>query len=131
VITVFGCGGDRDRAKRPLMGEAAGKGSDFVILTSDNPRSEDPVAIMNDAMVGLQRSGTKYKMEPDRKTAIALAIREAKPGDIVLLAGKGHEKTQTTREGSIPFDDVQVAREILEDIGFDCHAANATVRKNQ
>jgi UDP-N-acetylmuramoyl-L-alanyl-D-glutamate--2,6-diaminopimelate ligase len=131
VITVFGCGGDRDRAKRPLMGEAAGRGSDFVILTSDNPRSEDPVAIMNDAMVGLQRSGTKYKMEPDRKAAIALAIREAKPGDIVLLAGKGHEKTQTTREGSVPFDDVQVAREILKDIGFDCHAAHATARKNQ
>jgi UDP-N-acetylmuramoyl-L-alanyl-D-glutamate--2,6-diaminopimelate ligase len=131
VITVFGCGGDRDRAKRPLMGEAAGRGSDFVILTSDNPRSEDPVAIMNDAMVGLQRSGTKYKMEPDRKAAIALVIREAKPGDIVLLAGKGHEKTQTTREGSILFDDVQVAREILKDIGFDCHTANGTARKNQ
>jgi UDP-N-acetylmuramoyl-L-alanyl-D-glutamate--2,6-diaminopimelate ligase len=86
---------------------------------------------MNDAMVGLQRSGTKYKMEPDRKAAIALAIREAKPGDIVLLAGKGHEKTQTTREGSVPFDDVQVAREILKNIGFDCHAANASARKNQ
>ena len=67
MITVFGCGGDRDRAKRPLMGEAAGRGSDFVVLTSDNPRSEDPLAIMNDAMVGLQRSGTKYKTEPDRK----------------------------------------------------------------
>ena len=74
VITVFGCGGDRDRAKRPLMGEAAGRGSDFVILTSDNPRSEDPLAIINDAMVGLQRSGTKYKTEPDRKAAIALAV---------------------------------------------------------
>ena len=80
VITVFGCGGDRDRAKRPLMGEAAGRGSDFVVLTSDNPRSEDPLAIINDAMVGLQRSGTKYKTEPDRKAAIALAIREARPG---------------------------------------------------
>src|SRR6202049_3728502 len=87
VITVFGCGGDRDRAKRPLMGEAAGRGSDFVVLTSDNPRSEDPLAIINDAMVGLQRSATKYKVEADRKTAIALAIREAGPGDIVLIAG--------------------------------------------
>src|SRR6185369_16166235 len=67
VITVFGCGGDRDRAKRPLMGEAAGRGSDFVILTSDNPRSEDPLVIINDALVGLQRSGAKYKTEPDRK----------------------------------------------------------------
>ena len=67
VITLFGCGGDRDRAKRPLMGEAAGRGSDFVVLTSDNPRSEDPLAIMNDAMVGLQKSGAKYTMEPDRR----------------------------------------------------------------
>src|SRR4029077_2200717 len=77
VITVFGCGGDRDRAKRPLMGKAAGRGSDFVVLTSDNPRSEDPLAIINDALVGLQRSGTKHQMVPDRKAAIALAIREA------------------------------------------------------
>jgi UDP-N-acetylmuramoyl-L-alanyl-D-glutamate--2,6-diaminopimelate ligase len=120
VITVFGCGGDRDRAKRPLMGEAAGRGSDFVVLTSDNPRSEDPLAIMNDAMVGLQRSGAKYKTERDRKTAIALAIREAGPGDIVLLAGKGHEKVQVTREGAIPFDDVEVARQVLREGGYDC-----------
>ena len=76
VITLFGCGGDRDRAKRPLMGEAAGKGSDFVVLTSDNPRSEDPLAIMNDALVGLQKSGAKYAMEPDRRKAIALALSE-------------------------------------------------------
>ena len=99
VITVFGCGGDRDRAKRPLMGDAAGRGSDFVILTSDNPRSEDPLAIINDGMVGLQRSGTKYKTEPDRRAAIALAVDEANPGDIVLIAGKGHEKVQVTRDG--------------------------------
>jgi UDP-N-acetylmuramoyl-L-alanyl-D-glutamate--2,6-diaminopimelate ligase len=126
VITVFGCGGDRDRAKRPLMGEAAGRGSDLVVLTSDNPRSEDPLAIMNDAMVGLQRSGAKYRVEPDRKTAIGVAIREATPGDIVLLAGKGHEKTQVTREGSIPFDDVAVARQVLREAGYDCE----TVRKS-
>jgi UDP-N-acetylmuramoyl-L-alanyl-D-glutamate--2,6-diaminopimelate ligase len=125
VITVFGCGGDRDRAKRPLMGEAAGRGSDFVILTSDNPRSEDPFAIMNDAMVGLQRSGAKYKIEPGRRAAIQLAIREAKPGDIVLVAGKGHEKTQTTRHGVTAFDDAQVAREVLRDAGYDCPAADA------
>src|ERR1700734_2601060 len=92
VLTVFGCGGDRDRKKRPLMGEAAGRGSDFVVLTSDNPRTEDPLAIINDAMVGLQRSGAKYKVEPNRKMAIALAIGEARAGDIVLLAGEGHEK---------------------------------------
>jgi UDP-N-acetylmuramoyl-L-alanyl-D-glutamate--2,6-diaminopimelate ligase len=129
VITLFGCGGDRDRAKRPLMGEAAGRGSDFAVLTSDNPRSEDPLAIINDAMVGLQRSGTKYKVQPDRKMAIALAVREAAPGDIVLIAGKGHEKVQVTREGSIPFDDVEVTREILRDAGYNCEAANAAAGK--
>src|SRR5246127_3718739 len=125
VITVFGCGGDRDRAKRPLMGEAAGKGSDFVVLTSDNPRSEDPLAIMNDAVVGIQRSGTKYAMEPYRRAAIALAVREAAPGDIVLIAGKGHEKVQVSREGSVPFDDVNVAREVLATAGYECQAAKA------
>lgn len=118
VITLFGCGGDRDRAKRPLMGEAAGKGSDFVVLTSDNPRSEDPLAIMNDAMVGLQRSGTKYTLERDRHKGITLALQQAAPGDIVLLAGKGHEKVQVTRDGTIPFDDVAVAREILATMGY-------------
>ena len=127
VVTVFGCGGDRDRVKRPLMGEAAGKGSDFVVLTSDNPRSEDPVAIINDAQVGLQRTGTKYTVEVDRRKAIALAIGEARPGDIVLLAGKGHEKTQVTREGSLPFDDVEVAREALKANGYDCPAPEQTV----
>jgi UDP-N-acetylmuramoyl-L-alanyl-D-glutamate--2,6-diaminopimelate ligase len=125
VITVFGCGGDRDRAKRPLMGEAAGKGSDFVILTSDNPRSEDPIAIINDALVGLQRSGARYNTEPDRKTAIAMAIREARPGDIVLLAGKGHEKVQISRDGAIPFDDVQVAQQALHEAGYEAGSAGA------
>ena len=124
VLTVFGCGGDRDRAKRPLMGEAAGRGSDFVVLTSDNPRSEDPLAIINDALVGLQRTGVKYSVEVDRGKAIALAIREARPGDIVLLAGKGHEKVQVTREGSHPFDDVAVAREALRAAGFECEPAS-------
>jgi UDP-N-acetylmuramoyl-L-alanyl-D-glutamate--2,6-diaminopimelate ligase len=125
VITVFGCGGDRDRAKRPLMGEAAGRGSDFVVLTSDNPRSEDPRAIINDAMVGLQKSGAKYTIEVDRRKAMALAINEARPGDIVLLAGKGHEKVQVTREGSHPFDDVEVAREILKASGYECESGSA------
>ena len=123
VITVFGCGGDRDRAKRPLMGDAAGRGSDFVVLTSDNPRSEDPLAIINDAMVGLQKSGTKYKVEPDRRAAIALAIREAGPGDIVLLAGKGHEKVQVTKDGALPFDDGDVARQALREAGYECATA--------
>jgi UDP-N-acetylmuramoyl-L-alanyl-D-glutamate--2,6-diaminopimelate ligase len=129
VITVFGCGGDRDRAKRPLMGEAAGRGSDFVVLTSDNPRSEDPLAIINDALVGLQRSGARYRVEPDRRTAIAQAIHEAGPGDIVLIAGKGHEKVQLTRDGAIPFDDVEVAREILQDAGFNCQESSAAAGK--
>ncbi len=125
VITVFGCGGDRDRAKRPMMGEAAGRGSDFVVLTSDNPRSEDPCAIINDAVVGLQKTGTKYLVEVDRRKAIGLAIEEARPGDIVLLAGKGHEKVQITRDGQNPFDDVKVAREALRKNGFDCESVTA------
>jgi len=124
VITLFGCGGDRDRSKRPVMGEAAGKGSDFAVLTSDNPRSEDPLAIMNDALVGLQKSGAKYFVEPDRRKAIAFALQQATPGDIVLLAGKGHEKVQITREGTIPFDDVDVAHESLKALGFDCKSAS-------
>jgi len=130
VVTVFGCGGDRDRAKRPLMGEAAGRGSDFVVLTSDNPRSEDPLAIINDAMVGLQRVGAKYTVEPDRRAAIGMAIAEAGPGDIVLIAGKGHEKVQVTREGSRPFDDVEVAHQALRAAGYSCEAANAAAGKN-
>jgi UDP-N-acetylmuramoyl-L-alanyl-D-glutamate--2,6-diaminopimelate ligase len=123
VLTVFGCGGDRDRAKRPLMGEAAGRGSDFVVLTSDNPRSEDPIAIINDALVGLQRTGVTYRVEVDRRKAIALAINEAGPGDLVLIAGKGHEKVQVTREGSLPFDDVEVAQKALRSAGYERAAA--------
>ncbi len=122
VLTVFGCGGDRDRKKRPLMGEAAGRGSDFVVLTSDNPRSEDPLAIINDAVVGLQKTGVKYRVEPDRRKAIAVAIGEARPGDIVLLAGKGHEKVQIGREGVVPFDDLEVARGALRGAGFECES---------
>jgi UDP-N-acetylmuramoyl-L-alanyl-D-glutamate--2,6-diaminopimelate ligase len=118
VITVFGCGGDRDRAKRPLMGEAAGKGSNFVVLTSDNPRSEDPLAIMNDALPGLQRTHTPYALEPDRRKAIAKGLSDAQAEDIVLIAGKGHERTQTTREGVVPFDDFEVAREELRRLGY-------------
>ncbi|HEX7284575.1 MAG TPA: UDP-N-acetylmuramoyl-L-alanyl-D-glutamate--2,6-diaminopimelate ligase [Candidatus Angelobacter sp.] len=120
VITLFGCGGDRDRSKRPLMGQAAVKGSDFVVLTSDNPRSEDPLKIIEDVLPGLQSNhdGARYTVEPDRRQAIALAAAEAKPGDVLLIAGKGHEKYQITREGTFPFDDVQVARETLQKMGY-------------
>ncbi|HVW79206.1 MAG TPA: UDP-N-acetylmuramoyl-L-alanyl-D-glutamate--2,6-diaminopimelate ligase [Alloacidobacterium sp.] len=109
VITLFGCGGDRDRAKRPLMGRAAGEGSDFVVLTSDNPRSEEPEAILRDILPGLESTHVAFTVEADRASAIQLAIQEARPNDIVLLAGKGHEKTQTLRDRVIPFDDVAVA----------------------
>jgi UDP-N-acetylmuramoyl-L-alanyl-D-glutamate--2,6-diaminopimelate ligase len=114
VITLFGCGGDRDKTKRPLMGRAAGEGSDLVFLTSDNPRSEEPEAILADAVPGLEATGTRYVLEADRASAIRMALEEASAGDIVLLAGKGHEKTQTLRSGTIPFDDVAVALETLK-----------------
>jgi len=117
IITLFGCGGDRDRTKRPLMGEAAGRGSDIVVLTSDNPRSEDPLLIINDAIVGAQRTKAKLFIEPDRQKAIALALDEARSGDIVLLAGKGHETVQVLRDRTIEFDDRAVARRILSQRG--------------
>jgi UDP-N-acetylmuramoyl-L-alanyl-D-glutamate--2,6-diaminopimelate ligase len=118
VITLFGCGGDRDRAKRPLMGQAAAEASDFVILTSDNPRSEDPLAIMNDALVGIRRVDVPYLIEPDRAVAIARAIQQAREGDIVILAGKGHEPYQILKDQTIPFDDRAVARDVLIRYGY-------------
>jgi len=118
VITLFGCGGDRDRAKRPLMGMAAGEASDFVVLTSDNPRSEDPLGIMNDALVGLRRFDTPHLMEPDRKKAIYAALDEARAGDIVILAGKGHEPYQVLKDKTIAFDDRDVARQALQSLGY-------------
>ncbi len=118
VITVFGCGGDRDKTKRPLMGQAAAQGSDFVVLTSDNPRSEDPLKIMDDVLPGLDGNRDRQVLEPERKEAIRLALKKAQPGDVVLIAGKGHEKVQITREGSFTFDDVQVARETLQQMGY-------------
>jgi UDP-N-acetylmuramoyl-L-alanyl-D-glutamate--2,6-diaminopimelate ligase len=118
VITLFGCGGDRDRAKRPLMGQAAAEASDFVVLTSDNPRSEDPLAIMNDALVGLRRFDTPHFIEPDRAKAIRRAIEEARAGDVVILAGKGHETYQVLKNETIAFDDRVVAREVLKSFGY-------------
>ena len=118
VITLFGCGGDRDRTKRPLMGQAAAEASDFVVLTSDNPRSEDPLAIMNDALVGIRRKDVPHVVEPDRATAISRALKEAREGDIVILAGKGHEPYQVLKDKTIPFDDRMVARELLRGYGY-------------
>ncbi len=113
VITVFGCGGDRDRAKRPKMGRAAGEGSDFVIATSDNPRSENPDAILREILPGLQASRVRFTVEPDRADAIRLAVNEARENDVVVIAGKGHEKMQVLRDRTVPFDDVEEAREAL------------------
>lgn len=117
VLTVFGCGGDRDRMKRPRMGEVAGRFSDRVILTSDNPRTEDPLRILADAEVGLQRVDADYAREPDRRKAIAKALREARPGDVVLIAGKGHEPYQIVGSEKLPFDDRETARELLRNMG--------------
>ncbi len=116
VITLFGCGGDRDRTKRPKMGRAAGEESDLVVLTSDNPRSEDPAEIIAEALVGVKETRTDCIVEEDRARAIEIAIRAARVGDIVLLAGKGHEKVQILKDGTVPFDDVAVAAGVLKEI---------------
>ena len=118
IITLFGCGGSRDRTKRPVMGETAGRLSDLSVLTSDNPRQEEPLKIISDIIVGMQKSGGKYLIEPDRAKAIRLAIEEARAGDIVLLAGKGHEDYQVFADRTIHFDDREEARAALHDRGF-------------
>lgn len=113
VIVVFGCGGDRDREKRPLMGAAAGERADLVIVTSDNPRSEDPIGIILQIEDGLRPTGAPYAIEVDRRTAIRAALQAARAGDAVLIAGKGHEDYQIFSDRTIRFDDRQVAREEL------------------
>ncbi len=118
IITMFGCGGSRDRTKRPIMGETSGRLSDLSILTSDNPRQEDPLKIISDIVVGMQRSTGKYIIEADRAKAIKLAIEEARGGDIVLLAGKGHEDYQIFADHSVHLDDREVARNALNDLGY-------------
>jgi len=130
LIVVFGCGGDRDRAKRPLMGEAAGALSDLVVLTSDNPRSEDPILIMNDALVGLQKTGKTYVAEVDREAAIRKALEDAGEGDAVVIAGKGHETYQILKDRTIPFDDREVARRVLREMGFRRQGSNARRTKS-
>ncbi len=125
VICVFGCGGDRDRAKRPLMGAAAVEGSDLAVLTSDNPRSEDPAQILEDVLEGIG-DREQVLVEVDRRAAIGLAFEQAEPGDLVVIAGKGHEQGQEFEAGRrIPFDDRQVAREELRGVGYVSATATA------
>jgi UDP-N-acetylmuramoyl-L-alanyl-D-glutamate--2,6-diaminopimelate ligase len=113
VLVVFGCGGDRDRAKRFPMGRAATAGADHAVITSDNPRSEDPAAIIAEVERGAREGGGSYVVEPDRRAAIRLALRAASPGDVVVIAGKGHEKGQEFADGTVPFDDRVVAAQEL------------------
>lgn len=118
VITLFGCGGEKDRTKRPVMGEVSGRLSDLTILTNDNPRKEDPLKIISDVVVGLQKTSGKYLIEPDRERAIALAVEEARAGDIVLLAGKGHETEQILADRKLKWDDAEMARRALRAVGY-------------
>jgi UDP-N-acetylmuramoyl-L-alanyl-D-glutamate--2,6-diaminopimelate ligase len=112
VIAVFGCGGDRDQGKRPEMGAVASRWSDIVVLTSDNPRTEDPVAIIEQVRAGIAE-GVGLMVEPDRAVAIGAAIGMAEAGDVVLIAGKGHETTQVLAQGAVDFDDRAEARRAL------------------
>jgi UDP-N-acetylmuramoyl-L-alanyl-D-glutamate--2,6-diaminopimelate ligase len=117
LIAVFGCGGDRDRGKRPLMGRAAAELADHAIITSDNPRSEDPAAIISEISAGARETGRRYEVEADRRAAIRLAVERARPGDVVVIAGKGHETGQKFADRIVPFDDRDVAREELRRLG--------------
>ncbi len=116
IITVFGCGGDRDTSKRAPMGEIAGKYSDIAIVTSDNPRSEDPLKIIEQVEVGLKRSGGEFRSIPDRRDAIAAAIEMASPDDVVIIAGKGHETYQIIGSEKYHFDDREIAAEALANL---------------
>jgi UDP-N-acetylmuramoyl-L-alanyl-D-glutamate--2,6-diaminopimelate ligase len=116
LITVFGCGGDRDKTKRPLMGRVATNISDYSIVTSDNPRTEDPMEIIFQIKAGIDSSlpeGDKYELIPDRRSAIQKAIEMAEKGDMIVIAGKGHENYQILKDRRIHFDDREVAREFI------------------
>jgi UDP-N-acetylmuramoyl-L-alanyl-D-glutamate--2,6-diaminopimelate ligase len=115
IITVFGCGGDRDRTKRPIMGEIAVGMSDFVIATSDNPRSEDPLDILKEIESGMKKGSAYYRMLPDRRQAIGAAISMARKGDALVIAGKGHEDYQIIGKDTLPFDDRQVVAELIKE----------------
>jgi UDP-N-acetylmuramoyl-L-alanyl-D-glutamate--2,6-diaminopimelate ligase len=125
LTVVFGCGGDKDTGKRPIMGEVAARLADHVVLTSDNPRSEDPLAIIDEIRGGIPSPGTtggtaaaEVEVEPDRRAAIVAAVRAAGPGDLVLVAGKGHETMQFIGRTMVPFDDRAVARDALAEVGY-------------
>lgn len=113
VIAVFGCGGDREREKRPLMGHIAGKLADLTIITSDNPRTEEPMAIIQDILPGIAGAEDKYIVEPDRRGAIALAMGRAAAGDVIVLCGKGHETYQEIGDKTIPMDEREIVRSLL------------------
>jgi UDP-N-acetylmuramoyl-L-alanyl-D-glutamate--2,6-diaminopimelate ligase len=117
VLVVFGCGGDRDRDKRPAMGHVAGARADLVVLTTDNPRGERPEAIADAVLQGLRDGSAAVVVELDRRVAIREALSEARPGDVVVIAGKGHETGQTIGDRTIPFDDRVIARAELEALG--------------
>ena len=117
MIALFGCGGDRDRAKRPLMGEIAGELADFCILTSDNPRNEDPMQILDASEAGIKPTGCEYVVIENRREAIRFALNHAGAGDVVVLAGKGHETYQDIKGVKHPFDEKVVVRELLEEMG--------------
>ena len=114
LVFLFGCGGDRDRGKRPKMGRIAGQKADFVIVTSDNPRTEDPEAIIADILPGLKETRTPYVVRPDRREAIAYAIENHCPGDVIILCGKGHEDYQIIGKTKVHMDEREIVAEILE-----------------
>ena len=114
IITVFGCGGDRDKTKRPKMGKIASAMSDFSVLTSDNPRTEDPEAIIEDVLAGVKEGGGEYIVIPNRFEAIEYALDHGKKDDIILLAGKGHETYQILADRTISFDEREIVRKLLD-----------------
>ncbi|MCK4633094.1 MAG: UDP-N-acetylmuramoyl-L-alanyl-D-glutamate--2,6-diaminopimelate ligase, partial [candidate division Zixibacteria bacterium] len=116
LLTLFGCGGDRDKGKRPLMGKAGTAGSDFAVVSSDNPRGEDPLAIIEDIKPGLE--GDSFQIVPDRREAIATILKAARDGDAVLLAGKGAENYQEIKGERHPFDDTAEAKKVLAEMGY-------------